>query len=52
MMAQLHDLFHHFSPFVYLLQTASQTFLGGKELPQDHCYCLLPSLDTAKWRHE
>ena len=31
----------------YLLKTGSQTFLGGKELPQDHCYCLLPSLDTA-----
>ena len=30
---------------------ASETFLGGKELPKDHCYCLLPSLDTAKWRH-
>ena len=29
----------------YLLQTGGQTFLGGKELPQDHCYCLIPSLD-------
>ena len=34
--------------FLFAANRSRQTFLGGKELPQDHCYCLLPSLVTAK----
>ena len=36
----------------YLLKTGAQRLLGGKQLPQDDRYCLLPSMDTAKSRHE
>ena len=36
----------------FLLKTGSHRLLGGKQLPQDNQYCLLPSVDTAKSRHE
>ena len=34
-----------------LLKTGCQRLLGGKQVPHNDHYCLLPSVDTAKSRH-